>query len=233
MTIGASCRIGASCQIGAYVLIHPEVAIGGEVRIDARAEIGKRPMKAARSTLRLPLDLPPATIGRGVKIGSGAVIYRGARVGDDVMIADGATVREGVVIGEGTIVGRGVTIEQECRIGRSCKIESNAYVTAFSTIEDFCFIAPMVAFSNDRYLGRTQRRLSAFQGPTLRRGARIGVNATILPGIEIGEDALVAAGSVVTKNVPSRTVVIGVPARVRRPVAEEELLENQSKGAKA
>ena len=112
-------------------------------------------------------------------------------------------------------------------IGRKCKIETEAYITAFSTIEDYCFIAPEVTFTNDNFLGRTEERKKHFGGPTLKKGARIGANATILPNLVIGEDALVAAGSVVTKDVPPRMVVVGSPARAVRPVPEEQLIENQ------
>ncbi len=96
-----------------------------------------------------------------------------------------------------------------------------------SVVEDYCFLAPEVTFTNDNFLGRTEERKKHFGGPTLRRGARIGANATLLPGVEIGEDALVAAGAVVVRNVSPRMVVAGVPARVLRPVPEEQLLENQ------
>jgi acetyltransferase-like isoleucine patch superfamily enzyme len=87
-----------------------------------------------------------------------------------------------------------------------------------ATVEDYCFIAPCVAFTNANYLGRTEERKKHFGGPTLKKGARIGANATLLPGVTVGEDALVAAGSVVTKDVPARTIVVGSPAKVLRPV---------------
>ncbi|MGB4253779.1 MAG: acyltransferase, partial [Minisyncoccales bacterium] len=107
-------------------------------------------------------------------------------------------------------------------------IETEAYITAISIIEDYCFIAPEVSFSNDNYLGRTEERFKHFKGPTIKKGARIGVNATLLPGVIIGEDALVAAGATVTKDVPPRVIVAGVPAKYFRDVPEEELLINQS-----
>jgi len=112
-------------------------------------------------------------------------------------------------------------------IGCKCKIETEAYITALSAVGDYCFIAPCVAFTNDNYLGRTEERKKHFGGPVLGRGARIGANATLLPGITVGEDALVAAGSVVTKNVPPGVIVVGSPARILRPVPEEQLLKNQ------
>ena len=86
------------------------------------------------------------------------------------------------------------------------------------------FVAPFVVTTNDNFMGRTERRLAAMKGPTIRRGARIGGGAILCPGIEVGEEAFVGAGAVVTKNVPARTVVVGSPARVLRNVPEDELL---------
>jgi acetyltransferase-like isoleucine patch superfamily enzyme len=160
-------------------------------------------------------------------VGAGCILYIGSTIGDGVFFGDQATLREDVTVGELTIIGRGATVENKVSIGSKCKIETEAYITAFSTIGDYCFIAPEVTFTNDNFLGRTEERKKHFGGPTLKRGARIGANATILPNLVIGEDALVAAGSVVTKDVPPRMVVVGSPARAVRPVPEEQLIENQ------
>ena len=97
-------------------------------------------------------------------------------------------------------------------------------MTAYSTIEEDVFIAPCVVTTNDNFMGRTERRHELVKGPTIRRGARVGGGAVLCPGIEIGEEAFVAAGAVVTKDVPPRMVAMGVPARATRPVADEELL---------
>ena len=116
-------------------------------------------------------------------------------------------------ISEYTIVGRGVTIENYVKIGKRCKLESESYITAYSELEDYVFIAPSVVTSNDNYLGRTEERFKHFKGITVKKGGRIGANAVILPGKTIGEDALVAAGSVVTKDVPPGETVSGYPAK--------------------
>jgi len=112
-------------------------------------------------------------------------------------------------------------------VGALTKIQANAYITAYSTLEDNVFIAPGVVTTNDNYMGRTERRHALRRGPTIRRGARVGGGAILLPGIEIGEEAFVGAGAVVTKDVPPRTVVVGNPARVLRHVPADELLENR------
>jgi acetyltransferase-like isoleucine patch superfamily enzyme len=132
-----------------------------------------------------------------------------------------------VRIGEYTIVGRGVTVENKVTIGKRCKLETEAYITALSEIGDYCFIAPEVTFTNDNFMARTKERFKYHKGVTMKTGARIGANVTVLPGVTIEDDALVAAGSVVTRNVPARKIVLGSPARVWRDVPVEQLLENQ------
>ena len=220
--------IGDKVTVGHHVIIHSGVRIGDGCVINDGAILGKRPGKASLSaTTGDPREYPPLSIGKAVTVGAGCILYVGAEIGDMVFFGDLATVREDVKIGEYSIIGRGATVENKVTIGRKCKIETEAYITAFSIIEDYCFIAPCVAFTNDNFLGRTEERKKHFGGPTLKRGARIGANATILPNLVIGEDAVVAAGSVVTKDVPARMIVLGSPARVLRPVPEEQLIENQ------
>jgi acetyltransferase-like isoleucine patch superfamily enzyme len=220
-------RIGENCQVGSGVVIHPGTAIGNNVRIDDNSVIGKLPMKAALSAVTQEQTLEPCVIGDHCMIGALTVIYRGCILGNKVMVADLASVRENVEIGEFTIIGRGVTVENKVRIGRRCKLETEAYITALSEIGDGCFIAPEVTFTNDNFLGRTRERFKFHKGVTVKRGARIGANATVLPGLTLGEDALVAAGSIVTRDVPARKVVVGAPAKVWREVPHEQLLENQ------
>ncbi|MFZ5979717.1 MAG: DapH/DapD/GlmU-related protein [Candidatus Zixiibacteriota bacterium] len=220
--------IGGGCEIGHHVVIRRDTVVGEEVRIDDGAVIGKRPMKAANTAVTKDSELPPARIADNCIIGTHVIIYRGAEIGEKVLIADLSTVRENVTIGAFTIVGRGVAIENFCKIGRYVKLETNVYITAYSEIEDRVFVAPCVATSNDNYIGRTEERFKHFKGVVLKRGARVGVNATILPGITIGEDCLVAAGAVVTKNAPPKIIVAGVPAKEFRDVPAEQLLENQN-----
>ena len=228
VVIGNGVIICDGVEIGHNVVIHDFVQIGKNCKIFDGAILGKKPAKASMSALTEDKEkMPPLAIGNSVTIGAGCVIYCGAKISDRVFFGDLATVREDVEIGAGTIIGRGATVENKVYIGKKCKIESNAYITAMSTIEDYCFIAPCVAFSNDNFLGRTEERKIHFKGPTLRKGSRIGAGAVLLPGVEIGEDALVAAGSVVTKNVPPRIIVMGAPAKLLRAVPEEQLIEAQ------
>jgi len=238
-SIGSDCRfgdfcclgdnviLGDRCEIGNRVVVHTGTTIGSDVRIDDGAVIGKLPMRAANSAVTKDKQLPPATIGSHCILGANIVIYRGCEIGNKVLVADLATVRENVSVGDYTIVGRGVAIENFCQIGRYVKLETNVYITAYSEIEDRVFMAPGVMTSNDNFVGRTEERFKHFKGVVVKRGGRVGVNATILPGVTINEDALVAAGALVTKDVPARKIVAGAPARVIRAVPGEQLLENQ------
>jgi acetyltransferase-like isoleucine patch superfamily enzyme len=121
----------------------------------------------------------------------------------------------------------GSLIENDTSVGALTKIQADAYITAYSTLEENVFIAPCVVTTNDNFMGRTEKRRELVKGPTIRRGARVGGGAVLLPAVEIGEEAFVGAGAVVTKDVPPRKLVVGSPARVLREVSAEELLENQ------
>ena len=225
--IGEDVQIGKNCVIGNNVTIYPGSIIGEDVRIDDNTVVGKNPMKAVRSATTKEQELTPAKIGDNSIIGTSVVIYRGAVLGDKVLVADLSTIREYVTIGDFTIVGRGVAIENFCKIGSYCKLETNVYITAHSELADYCFISPCVATSNDNYMGRSKERYKHYKGVIVKKGGRVGLNATILPGKVIGEDSQVAAGSVVTKNTPPKKTVLGVPAKVVRDVPEDQLLENQ------
>jgi len=226
--IGKNVVIGNDCIIGHHVVIHDDTELGTRVRVDDHTVIGKMPMRAAISATILDQKLPPCRIGDECIIGTGTVIYRGVQLGTRVLVADLATVREEVTIGDFTIVGRGVAVENKCTIGRYCKLETNAYITARSDLGDRVFVAPGVVTSNDNFVGRTEKRFKLYRGMIAEKGVRIGANATVLPGRRIGYDALVAAGAVVTKDVPEKRIVIGVPAEDIGPVRDEELLENQN-----
>lgn len=221
-------RIGVGCRIGYHAVIHPGTMIGDNVRVDDHAVLGKQPMRSVSSILAETDCLPPLLVGNGCIMGTGAVLYAGCTLGDSVLVADLATVRENVTVGERTIIGRGAAIENFCTLGKRCKLETNCYITAYSELADYVFIAPGVTTSNDNYAGRTEERKKHFRGVTCRLGARIGAGATILPGRVIGQDGFVAAGAVVTRDVPDRTIVSGCPAKPVREVPQEQWIENQA-----
>ena len=228
VVIEGSVRLGPGCSVGHHAVIHAGTLVGANCRIEDHAVLGRRPRPAPTSTVKVPQALPPLLVGDGTSIGTGAVVYTGSVIGKQCLIGDLAFVREQVHIGDRVIVGTHVTVENEVGIGNGVKIQTGAYITAWTTIEENCFIAPCVVTTNDNYMGRTDKRFKERGGAVIRRGARVGANVTLLPNIEVGAEAFVAAGSVVTRPVPPATLVLGSPARVVRAVAEEEFVENQS-----
>ncbi|HCF88614.1 MAG TPA: UDP-3-O-(3-hydroxymyristoyl)glucosamine N-acyltransferase [Firmicutes bacterium] len=216
--------IGPHCRIGHHAVICEGAVLGADVEIGIGAVVGKRPRPARTSTVKVT-GLAPAHLGDGCILGTYAAVYAGSVLGSDVMVADHAVVRERCRLGANVVVGRAATVENDTEIGARTKIQTGAYVTAYMTVEEDVFIAPMVTTTNDNYMGRTEKRFSEKKGATIRKGARIGGNAILLPGIEIGAETLVAAGSVVTKDTAAGQVVMGVPARAIRPVTEDELLK--------
>jgi acetyltransferase-like isoleucine patch superfamily enzyme len=204
--------------------VYEGTVLGDGVRVLEYAVVGKQPVLSARSTAKRE-PLPPAEIGDGAVVSTGAIVFAGSTIGERSIVGDQACVRERCVIAEDVVVGRGSLVENDTTVGARTKIQADAYVTAYSTIEEDVFIAPCVVTTNDNFMGRTERRHGLRKGPTIRRGARVGSGAVLCPGVEIGEEAFVGAGAVVTKDVPARTVVVGSPARALREVDEEELLE--------
>jgi acetyltransferase-like isoleucine patch superfamily enzyme len=209
--------------IAETAVVYPGTVVGEGVVIGDHAVVGKQPTFGRASTARAS-ELPPLEVGDGARILAGAVVFAGTRLGRDVIVGDQACVRERCEIGEGVVIGRGSLVENDTTVGARTRIQANAYVTAYSDLGEDVFIAPCVVTTNDNFMGRTERRLEQMKGPTIRRGARIGGGAVLLPGIEVGEEAFVGAGAVVLHDVPARAVVVGNPARQIREVPAEELL---------
>jgi len=213
-------------EIHPTAAVYPGTVLGEGVQVLENAVVGKQPTLSPRSTAKRE-PLGPTTIGDGTIVSTGAIVFAGSTIGDRVIIGDQSCVRERVDIGDDVVVGRGSYVENDTTIGAMTKIQADAYITAYSTLEEHVFIAPCVVTTNDNWMGRTEERFGKVKGPTIRRGARVGGGAILCPGVEIGSEAFVGAGAVVTKDVPPRAVVVGNPARVLREVPDEELLENQ------
>jgi acetyltransferase-like isoleucine patch superfamily enzyme len=213
-------------EIHPTATVYPGTVLGEGVRVLEGAVVGKQPSLSPRSTAKRE-PLPPAEIGDGTIVSTGAIVFAGSRIGARVIVGDQSCVRERVRIGDDVVVGRGVLVENDTTIGELTKIQAGAYITAYSTLEDNVFIAPRVVTTNDNFMGRTEQRRELVKGPTVRRGARVGGGAVLCPGVVVGEEAFVGAGAVVTKDVEPRMLVVGNPARVLRSVTEDELLEAQ------
>ena len=213
-------------EIHETATVYPGTVLGEGVKVLENAVVGKQPSLSPRSTTKREA-LPPTEIGDGTIVSTGAIVFAGSRIGARVILGDQSCVRERVAIGDDVVVGRGSLVENDTTIGARTKIQADAYVTAYSTVEEDVFIAPCVVTTNDDFMGRTEKRHELVRGPTIRRGARVGGGAVLCPGVEIGEEAFVGAGAVVTKDVESRALVVGNPARKLRDVPHEELLEEQ------
>jgi UDP-2-acetamido-3-amino-2,3-dideoxy-glucuronate N-acetyltransferase len=222
LALGDDVVLPHDVEIGANVVIHTGTAIGAGVRIQDGAVLGKPPALGALSVAARD-EPPPLVLADGVTIGSGAVLAAGAAIGPGVLVGDQVFVRERTAIGERSTVGRGTAIENDVVIGARARIQTDCYITAFTEVEDDVFVAPCVMTSNDPTAGR-RRRSEPLRGPRLRRACRVGVGAVLLPGVEVGEEAFVGAGSVVTGDVAPRSVAYGSPARHVREVPREELL---------
>jgi len=218
--------IGNNCNIGNNVIVYANTIIGNNVRIDDNTILGKRPLTSPRSIFKIQKEYRPAIIGDNNQIGANVIIYVQCKIGNFNLIADLSTIRENVEIADYNIVGRGVAIENFTKIGSRNKFETNSYITAYSEIEDYCFIAPGVITSNDNFMGRDKERFNHFKGITMKSGARLGANATVLPGKIIESDGTAAAGSTITRDLKSGEIWIGTPAKKFCDVPETQLMKN-------
>jgi acetyltransferase-like isoleucine patch superfamily enzyme len=212
-----------AAEVHPTATVYPGTVLGDEVKVAENAVVGKQPALSPRSTAKREA-LPPTEIGDGTIVSAGAIVFAGSRIGARVVLGDQSCVRERVTIGDDVVLGRGSLVENDTTVGALTRIQAEAYITAYSTLEEEVFIAPCVVTTNDNFMGRTERRHELIAGPTIRRRARVGGGAILCPGVEIGEEAFVGAGAVVTKDVPPRVIVVGNPARVLRDVPPEELL---------
>jgi acetyltransferase-like isoleucine patch superfamily enzyme len=215
--------VGEDVTFGAYVVVYEGTVIGDGCSIEDHAVLGKRPRLARHSTAR-GREVRALELGAGVSVGAGAVVFAGASVAADAILGDQTFVRERAWIGERSVIGRGSVVDNDVVIGARVRVQTNVYLTAFTIVEDDVFVGPGAITTNDNTMARHGDEMPV-RGATLRRACRVGGGAVLTPGVEIGAEAFVAAGAVVTRDVPARAVVMGVPARVVREVGEEDLLE--------
>jgi acetyltransferase-like isoleucine patch superfamily enzyme len=178
-----------------------------------------------------PSDRAPGLLlGEGVElpddamVGGYVVIHAGAKIGAGCKIGDHAQIRDNVTLGAGTLVGRATSVDPGVVTGERVSIQTGVYVTEGTVIEDDVFVGPGVTMTNDNTMGRHAAD-EPLRGPQLRRSCRIGGGVVLCPGVEVGEEAFIAAGAVVVDDVPPRAVMAGVPARKLREVGDEDLLE--------
>jgi acetyltransferase-like isoleucine patch superfamily enzyme len=223
LLLGDGVVLPDSVSLGGNVVVHDGTIVGEDARLQDGAVLGK-PLALGPASTASRAELAPLEVGAGAIVAAHAVVHSGVRLGRAAVVGDRAHVRERSVIGEGSVVGSGAAIDNDVAIGARVKIQTGSYITAFSLIEDDVFVAPCVTTTNDNFMGRHEPDMP-ITGCTLRRACRVGARSVLLPGIEIGEEAFVAAGAVVTRDVPARTLVMGTPAKALREVEDAELLE--------
>ncbi len=224
LVLSPTATLADDVELGANVVIHGDTIIGAGVVVQDGVVLGKPPRLSARSSSAAPVD-DPLVIEPGASICAQAIVFAGARIGEGAIVGDQAYVRERTIIGAGSVVGRGACVDNDVVVGERVRLQSQVYLTAFSVVEDDVFVGPCAMTTNDNTMARRHAD-DELRGATLRRACRIGGGAILTPGVEIGAEAFVAAGSVVTNDVPPRGVVIGVPGRVVRYVEDIDLLES-------
>ncbi len=222
LMLGGGVQIGEGVSFGAHVVVHEGTRLGDGCVVEDHAVLGKRPRLAGRSAARG--DVGRLELGRRVTVCAGAVVFAGARIGEGAIVGDQSFVRERSSIEAGSVIGRGSVVDNDVLVGARVRVQTGVYLTAFTVVEDDVFIGPGVTTTNDDTMARHERQMP-LRGAILRRASRIGGGSVLTPGVEIGEEAFVAAGALVTRDVPARAVVMGVPARVVREVPPEDLLE--------
>jgi acetyltransferase-like isoleucine patch superfamily enzyme len=227
-TIGQGVRIDRDVIIEPGTVILENVHVKRQSIIGAHSIIGHRTLNfwSERSRYRNK----PTIIGEGSWIRSGTIIYCGNRLEPCVQTGNNVAIREDNYIGRSTVIGTGVSMQKECRVGRYVRVMNDTHITNRVEIGDYAFLGPHVSTMDDKYMGAGQQEQVP---PKIMRGARIGGHAVLLPGVVVGEQAVVGAGAVVTKNVEPFTIVLGIPARPVGKVPDDQHLNEdfvRSKG---
>ena len=172
----------------------------------------KENVKIGAVTLR-KITPTETQIGENAVFLSNSIVYAGVKIGDNLIIGHNSVIREENVIGNNFKLWNNSNIDYGCKIGDNVKVHSNCYIAQFTTIENDVFIGPGTITTNDKYPGSkgAEQRL---EGPTLKSGCQIGARVVIMPGVTIGERAVIGAGSVVTKDIPPKSIAYGNPAKV-------------------
>jgi acetyltransferase-like isoleucine patch superfamily enzyme len=193
---------------------HAKPGHTGEWSLDDNVVIGYPVGRGAGSG-----QAPPLVLGPRARLRTGTVLYDGSVIGTHLETGHGVVIREECEIGDDVSVWSNTVVDYGCRIGNRVKIHTGCYIAQFTVLEDDVFLAPGVVIGNDLYPGN-EESARLMSGPTIEKGAQIGVNVTILPYVRIGAGAMIGAGSVVSRDIPAGMVAYGNPAKPRRPVDE-------------
>jgi acetyltransferase-like isoleucine patch superfamily enzyme len=207
-------------EVGAGTYIGPNCVIG----FPALNELGEL-IRSRRATQK-----KSTIIGENCIVRSGTTIYSNVTIANDVAFGHNVMIRENVTIGNGSKLGTNVVVDGSTSIGKHVSIQTGVYICTYSTIEDSVFLGPCCVFTNDKFVVQKPFRLV---GPTVKKGASIGANALLFPGVTVGEGAVVGAQAMVKSEVAPRTIVVGIPAKKLGDVPNDwhsSLLENRKAG---
>jgi acetyltransferase-like isoleucine patch superfamily enzyme len=219
--VSPDAQLGSGVTVGPFCTINANVSVGEGSFVDSHTTLGAPTTDFY--TDPGTFDPPPCRIGGGVLVRSHSVVYAGATIGDEVETGHRVTIREGSVIAEGARIGTLCDLQGELTIGRYARLHSSVFVPQGSTIEEFAWLFPHVVLMNDPHPPSD----TCTVGPTVRRFAVIGAGAMVFPGVEIGEGAVVGAMTLVRKDVPPRTVLVGVPGHEHGAAADIECHEGR------
>lgn len=231
-----SVKIGNNCKIGNNVSLS-NCSIDDDSIIEDNVIIGYGTITGHYSDKKSTQnDLPDLNnngvrilIGKNVLIRSGVTIYFDSVIDDNCWINHNAIIRENVKISEDSSIGSNTICENNVSIGKSCIIQNNTMICSGTLIESFVFVGPGVTFTNNAPIGHLRDVEPIIRGPKLRLGCAIGGGVTICPGIEIGEESIIGAGSVVTKNILSRVIASGNPAEKIKNVGQKGFIKKEIK----
>jgi len=206
--------IGKNVIIHDFVTLYPKVMIEDSVEIFEGAILGKPPIPARALSRKVTPEFKTTKIGRESAISPNAVIYTDVEIGEGTLVGDNASIREQCRIGKNCIISRNVTVNYNTKIGDFTKIMDGTHITGNMQIGSHVFISVLVSTTNDNRLVTNGYDDAFVKGPIIEDYVGIGAGANILPGVRIGTGSIVAAGAVVTKDVPPKKLVMGIPAKI-------------------
>ncbi len=210
--------IGNDVIIHEYVVIYPHTIIKDGVEIYDHCVLSKEPKAPGCNSRAINTNLGDTIIGENCILSPGCVVYHSVEIGNNTLLGDYCSIREECKVGSYCLVSRNVSVNYNTVIGNHTKILDNTHITGDMKIGNKVFISALVSTTNDNTIGRKEDSVDHIGGPVIEDYASIGAGANILPNVTVGYNSIVGAGAVVTKDVPSGMVVMGMPARVVREV---------------